>query len=365
MIKLRSAFTLVELLVVIAIIGVLVALLLPAVQAARESARRMQCMNNLHNLGIAMHNYHSAVGNFPPASSANDREIEFGPLRAKLVDGYTLHANWVILLLPFMEQQTLFDSFEFGDPSSVDPNVNIRINDDRNREARGTQVPAMLCPSDAGTDEPFADLKKRRAGDNWARGNYGINSMQGGIWNMERFWDNADRPVRGVAGINRTISISQITDGSSNVIMLAELRKGLSSFDPRGVWALGLAGSSIHAGHAGRWTTTVNDCLSHDDVINGPEIAAQLGPESVLKAECMDVWEKSFISAGSVVRSQHPGGAVVALADSSVRFISDFIDAKRNPDAFANGIPWSETENISTYLKLNVIDDGLVINTEF
>ena len=361
MIKSRRGFTLVELLVVIAIIGVLVALLLPAVQAARESARRMQCTNNLHNLGIAMHNYHSANGSFPPASAANDREIEFGPLRAKLVDGKTLHANWAILLLPFMEQQALFDSFEFGDTSSVDTRVNIRVNDDLNREARGTQLPAMLCPSDSGIDEPFADVKNNRAGDNWARGNYGINGLQGGIWNMERFWDNPDGPRRGVAGIHRTTSIGQITDGSSNVIMLAELRKGLSSYDPRGVWALGLVGSSIHASHAIQWTDSINDCLSQDAVINGPKIFAEFGPESQLKSICMDVWEQSFISAGSVIRSQHPGGAVIAMADSSVRFISDFIDSKRLQETYENPIPWSDSNRISTYLRLNVIDDGQVV----
>ncbi len=363
--KSRSAFTLVELLVVIAIIGVLVALLLPAVQAARESARRMQCTNNLHNLGIAMHNYHSSNGNFPPASSANDREIEFGPLRAKLVDGQTLHANWAILLLPYMEQQTLFDAFEFGDTSSVDPSVNIRVNDDLNREARGTQISTMLCPSDSGTEEPFADLKNRRAGDNWARGNYGINGLQGGIWDMERFWDDPDGPRRGVAGINRTISVGQITDGSSNVIMLAELRRGLSSFDPRGVWALGLVASSIHASHAIQWTDSINDCLSHDAVINGPTIFAEFGPENVLKSVCMDVWEQSFISASSGIRSQHPGGAVIAMADASVRFISDFIDSKRLQETYNNPIPWSEPERISTYLRLNVIDDGQVVGADF
>src|SRR3954469_9382671 len=103
----RLAFTLVELLVVIAIIGILVALLLPAVQSAREAARRMQCQNNVKQLGLALHNYHDVHKIFPPSSIwPVESEIE------KKNNG-NLGANWVIMVLPYMEQQNLYNSFNF------------------------------------------------------------------------------------------------------------------------------------------------------------------------------------------------------------------------------------------------------------
>ena len=128
----RSAFTLVELLVVIAIIGILVALLLPAVQKARDAARRVQCQNNIKNLGLALLNYESANRELPPSSvwpfetRPGDRSnVELGP-------------NWVILILPNMEEQALYDSMDLEQP----------INSTINEIARSKSIPTMICPSD-------------------------------------------------------------------------------------------------------------------------------------------------------------------------------------------------------------------------
>src|SRR6476469_182788 len=98
----RSAFTLVKLLVVIAIIGVLVALLLPAVQAAREAARRMQCSNHLKQIGLALQNYHDTFGSLPPAYLADSQ-------------GKPIH-SWRVLILPFLENTTLYDRYSFDEP---------------------------------------------------------------------------------------------------------------------------------------------------------------------------------------------------------------------------------------------------------
>ncbi len=104
--KPRRGFTLVELLVVIAIIGILVALLLPAVQSAREAARRMQCQNHLKQLGLALHNYHDTLGYFPPSSNwAAIAEVN-------TKNNANLRANWVISILPYIEQQSLYNSFQ-------------------------------------------------------------------------------------------------------------------------------------------------------------------------------------------------------------------------------------------------------------
>src|SRR5262245_15791655 len=123
----RLAFTLVELLVVIAIIGILVALLLPAVQSAREAARRMQCGNNLKQLGLALLNYESSRGVFPFGCGGTS-----GGAR------YAQTGTWAAFILPQLEQQNLFDTFDFK----------RHMNDPANQKAVSTIVPGFICPSD-------------------------------------------------------------------------------------------------------------------------------------------------------------------------------------------------------------------------
>lgn len=128
----RGGFTLVELLVVIAIIGILVGLLLPAVQAAREAARRMQCSNNLKQLGLAIHNYESAIKRLPPGGlhirdgfGADSSSTSWGP-------------NWLIMLLPYVEQAPLHARYNQASRFARD-----------NPAVVGTKVPTFACPSDA------------------------------------------------------------------------------------------------------------------------------------------------------------------------------------------------------------------------
>ena len=159
-----GAFTLVELLVVITIIGILISLLLPAVQSAREAARQAQCQNNLKQLGLACINYESQHWCFPPSSYYVPGT---NPDQSR-----THYKNWVISILPFIEQQPLHDSFDFTVP----------ISHSNNRTARGTDIKAFQCPTDVGHKVKFSSLNTSE-GDNWARGNYAANA------NIAYGWD--------------------------------------------------------------------------------------------------------------------------------------------------------------------------------
>ncbi len=371
----NGGFTLVELLVVIAIIGILVALLLPAVQAAREAARRSKCQNNLKNLGLALHNYHDAHKTFPPAIT--QRSAGDDPRR----DG-RLYANWAILILPYIEEQALYDSFDLDPPARISDGDEPGEN---NYDERGTQLEIMLCPSDRGGSEPFTgSVTTYNSGSpgtagagNWARGNYGYNGFQ--FWVSTWSRNNEYAPYfddwnSGVGGVNTSNSIARITDGTTKTIMLGEMRVGLSPRDRRGVWAMGMCGSSVHCRHIWNGTNSPNSCRDGDDDLLGyNDVIADVGA-STLRQECMlPAWTSANQgSAQSVMRSVHPGGVFVAMADGSVRFISDYIDTGTMPAASSlAGAKIGPTGNEDTdptdpsvfriWQRLNVARDGYEI----
>ncbi|MCA9221628.1 MAG: DUF1559 domain-containing protein, partial [Planctomycetales bacterium] len=158
----RRGFTLVELLVVIAIIGILVALLLPAVQSAREAARKVQCQNNVKQLCLALHTYHDQAKAFPPSSVwANPAKMA-----NRTKNNPDIGPNWVILILPFAEQQAVQDNFDLTQFTTAAINQN----------ARGVELAFMLCPTDnANAQKMNASAGSLPYGDGWARGNYGAN----------------------------------------------------------------------------------------------------------------------------------------------------------------------------------------------
>jgi prepilin-type N-terminal cleavage/methylation domain-containing protein/prepilin-type processing-associated H-X9-DG protein len=318
---LRRGFTLVELLVVIAIIGVLVALLLPAVQAAREAARGSQCQNNIKNVATAVLVYESSRKvlpqgmTFPTALEANIGYLSF------------FNANWIIGILPHIEEQPLYDSFD----------LKKRINDNtaplttnRNYIARGTEIPVLLCPSDANNRVLYQGAIGSGHGGNWARTNYAANA--GGAYLFATCttldlcaygpdsdgWKSGKR--RGVMGPNASVAFRRITDGASKTILLGEIRAGLTALDARGTWALGHAGASLLAMYGSEGDANgPNACYPLAD-----DIYSDVCGGSVGKTNCMDCDGGYFAQA--TVRSSHQGGAHVAMCDGSVTFISDDVE---------------------------------------
>ncbi len=352
---LHKGFTLVELLVVIAIIGILVAMLLPAVQAARESARRASCVSNMKNLALALHNYHDTHGQFPAAAEFPD-DRNWNPLTDT-----SLFQTWAIQTLPFIEEQALQDLFVI--------NATSRVRDDptgtTNAIARATNIQVMLCPSDSENTVQFVG-----SGGSWARTNYGLNAMQ--------YWPNAWwRDVRqvtgndasfdfqiGIAGFsdgetNQALSMRQITDGTSKTILLAEMRAGVGPSDRRGVWAMGMCGSSFHCRHAGY---PPNDCGdTNDDVFGVQDIIDEVGFAS-LSVQCMAPDPGTNESGQSVVRSMHPGGVNAALADASVRFIGDFVETGDFSVAGKITVDQTTPDQFLTWQRLNISRDAYPVS---
>ena len=212
-----SGFTLVELLVVIAIIGVLVSLLLPAVQAAREAARRAQCTNNLKQIGLAFHNYHDTHNVFPPAyriqPGGGNGHGEPDPSTRDVGPGWA----WGALLLPFLEQRPLHDHLDFALPCWAPaqyPFVETRLS-------------VFLCPSASETDKP---VEVKNAGNQtvatFGRSTYVANAGQDEPWvfTVDSYQGIADGPLYR----NSTTRFADVTDGLSNTVFVGEHHPVLS-----------------------------------------------------------------------------------------------------------------------------------------
>ncbi len=364
-----AAFTLVELLVVIAIIGTLLVILLPAVQAAREAARRVQCVSHIKNLALAVHNYHDTHGELPPAARMPDSVVPTSSEHevVEVANGQQLGPNWAVLILPYLEQQALYNTFVFQDSTGA----TVPLGDLANEPARSATLSIMLCPSDSGSDQlcNIESIEPTAQGD-WGRGNYAINAFQmyppfywsaidGGTWG----WQNILR--RGVTGINEGLRLGQLTDGTSNTLMLSEIRIGLADIDSRGTWAMGLCGSSYLCRQASNYLSSPNSCaFAADDILGGPILDANIG-RFTLSLECMTVDFIYWPSVQSVVRSSHPGGVNAALADASVRFISDAIDTGEVGDEFDYNSLSTFPDQFKTWQRLNLSNDGLLLNQDF
>lgn len=291
--KHRHGFTLIELLVVIAIIAVLIALLLPAVQQAREAARRSQCRNNLKQFGLALHNYHDVHLVFPYGYRYGNSSRNIARLRE----------SWFHPTLPFVEQENLYDAYvaahaakqasDGGASTMVHHTITLAP------ELANTRVPLAICPSDPNSPGQLRGFQ----------GNYVACTGDG---HLGAYGQRTQR-MTGMFYIFSDTSIGDVSDGTSNTVMLAEtlVRPGSSGWgDPGSYWNGGGWGSYGFTTLEGPNTPLpdqIYDCKSED----------------YFMAPCTSVLREP---AYNFARSAHTGGVTVLLADGSVRFVSDSIN---------------------------------------
>lgn len=285
----QRAFTLVELLVVIAIIGILVALLLPAIQAAREAARRSQCINNLKQLGVGLHNYHDTHRCFPPGAVIQPTGyVPTGYTGLTEPNGWA----WSALILPFIEETAIWDACGNG-----------LVPIDQRLTEIATPLKAYRCPSDTSSQTnnrnwtwsscTYTDTAIPKP----ATSNYmGMLGSQGGCY------DNCN----GTFFRNRGLNFGEVVDGTSNTIGLGERCWQLSAGNSNTLYRAGVwAGTPRGTGHIKDW--------QYDNLCN---TVRPINPTS---------WA-DWDYANAAIASMHPGGAIVCLLDGSTRFLDQNID---------------------------------------
>ncbi len=343
-------FTLIELLVVIAIIAILIALLLPAVQQAREAARRTQCKNNLKQIGLAIHNYIDVHNTLPPGYIATVPPGAWNTAAMMNISEFT-HWSWGAFILPYLEQAPLYSTLNVGNVSMAQ-NLLTPVG----LQALQTPLPAFVCPSDPGP--ALNDFNETKADDPananaaWynrfvtsngsdriaiAKSNY-IMSACSSVSTTPPVWPQYG-PFTGVAGLNSRVLLRDITDGTSNTILVGERSYRFDDLNVGAGNALGFSSSvctqSTSAGIKGAGMCVLG--LAY----NGINWSAN-----------------NRVHQPRGFHSNHVGGAQFVLCDGSVRFISENIDynGRTIPGALTNGA-WID----STFEALIGKSDGLVI----
>ncbi|MEX2176037.1 MAG: DUF1559 domain-containing protein [Pirellulaceae bacterium] len=309
-----AGFTLVELLVVIAIIGILVSLLLPAVQAAREAARRIKCQANLKQLGLAVQNYADTLGHFPASGIVDtmqpNYESKTGPM-----------FSWLVLTLPFLEQQPLHNQFDF--------NLSVLAQPNNPQEARPD---VFVCPSDSAQGRFFVH-PTLTGGRRLAKANYAA-------W-VSPYHVEFQPRYPGALNSHRSHGFSDFRDGTSSTLLLSEvLTRDLES-DQRGAWAIGWNGSSLLAFDIHHDTTNGGGFVCDPATVIASQRPNNQGPNLDMLYDCENPadaqarrmpcanWVEGsgaeYLSAAP--RSHHPGGVQAVYVDGHVSFVPNEIDA--------------------------------------
>jgi len=355
--------TLVEVLIVIAIIGLVASLVFPALQASREVARRMQCTSNLRQVGVALNSYHAVHRALPPIliwrpageplgqgivpPGTIDRTMRGSPSEDEPDRAY---GNWLCMLLPFLEESALASRIDFSVP----------ISHSKNKLARATELVIVKCPSDMfnGSDNHFQRSSDYGVADEgYARNNFAMNagtneSCLMGDFSISQLPDNKCtdgywvdgndlRTVRrvwgsGVGGVNKSMSFREFPRGLNQMVAVDEIRAGVNSADPRGVWAIGFVGASATAGHGiyRRAGNPNNPSPESDVVANCENVRSLVGGGESLAAMGMGChpWTIQGASIEAGARSLHPGGVNLLMLGGSVHFVVDEVD----PDVWHN-----------------------------
>jgi prepilin-type N-terminal cleavage/methylation domain-containing protein/prepilin-type processing-associated H-X9-DG protein len=306
----RRGFTLVELLVVIAIIGTLVGLLLPAVQSARESARRSRCQNNLKQLGLAMHNYHSARNRLPPGYMLVPDPALVNPWGHRFLQQ---RFGWGMLLLPYLEESAIYDQHAaaLADPSGNMPAPSA-TNGLRSRPV------VFVCPSD---DLPVATL--------WSVRNYGSSNYVGCYGRMnEMAGQNVGNfdSATGVLHATSKVAFKDVTDGTSQTIMLGEVSSKERHF------GVAIAATNNCPGFIGGIWAGVPFELKYDGMV-----LRDTHPNHPINSRLSDTQlDSSNGGRGDHdgFGSRHPGGAMFVFCDGSTRFLSENIDSSSTPGTY-------------------------------
>lgn len=316
----RGAFTLVELLVSIAIIGVLIALLLPAVQSARESARRLQCACNQKQLALSLHNFESAHGALPPSG-----DVELEPATWGNTEYLYFHQDrgrqlsWVVSVLPYLEEQALYDAFDLSVPAFLQSGA-----------PQATRIATLICPSDPQGQVAFQhpDLTGGRP---FGKGNYAAFCSP---YHVEY------QMAAPGALIGKPRRVEKVKDGLSRTLVLSEVRTRDHALDERGVWALPWNAASLLAfdmhqnTYKVRMTDDFHPWARSDNQTQRPN---NIGPNFDVLVECPELAQSQldgmpcsdFATSpwrSSAPRSAHPGGVNSAYLDGRVSFLADDID---------------------------------------
>ena len=309
----NKGFTLIELLVVIAIIGALVGLLLPAVQQAREAARRMQCSSNLRQIMLAMHSYESAMQKFPSGylSDVNRQDRDSNNLDAPPGTG------WGLAIGSYIEETTVVNSFE----RVSDPDQGVLHPDNRSLVAQNFSF--FLCPSSAGDREPFIvkDINGAAlsSGIELGRSHYVANAGHEEPWGMSPASASWVNIANGPLYRNSITRHRSVTDGLSNTVFLGEHTSSLSEK----AWAGVVPGGASHPTQ--KFIDTVGTQADYAATL----LLVHSGPAAAETAEYgYEVIHPPNSPASHVCQmySDHPGGCNVANGDGSVRFVSEFIN---------------------------------------
>ena len=361
----RRGFTLIELLVVIAIIGILIALLLPAVQKVREAANRAKCSNNLKQIGLALHNFHDTIGNFPPGGVSDSHPATPGPDPAYPQGNYGWGNAWTVFLLPYIEQDALYHRFTFAGGTGYPTGNVVPASYAHNSAAVGIQIATYTCPSSPLTDvASYAVPTSASDSAKLARNHYvgisgAVPGIQGFDFNETRFNTprNGYTQSGGIMGAGGTlfgsnwVNLAALTDGTSNTLVVSEQNDYLTTLDGTRVdWSAGstfgwIVGAyypfGMQAPHRGDGgdnrtfqLTTIRYQINQKQ--GWPDGYGNCGAVGV----CYDG------PTNAPLNSAHPGGVNGLMADGSVRFLVDSLP-------------------LNVLAQLATRDDGTVISSNF